>query len=203
MAPPYLHRIIFVRHGQTPYNAENRLQGQRDIPLDGKGREQASAVGRFLRDHLGGEIARLEARGAFWSSPLGRTRQTMELARIAMELPAQRYRLDPRLKELTFGDWEGLTWSEVEAKYPGAEIIRDADKWAFSPPGGESYAALAARVQSWLGERDSDVFIVSHGGVARAFMAILAGVAPSAAASAEIWQGRALIFDKGALSWVG
>jgi broad specificity phosphatase PhoE len=203
MAQPYRYRIIFVRHGRTAYNAENRLQGQRDIPLDGKGREQAGAVGRFLRDHLGGEIARLDANGAFWSSPLRRTRQTMELARMAMELPPRPYRLDPRLKELTFGDWEGLTWREVEAKYPGAETIRDTDKWAFAPPGGESYAALAARVQSWLDERDGDVFVVAHGGVARAFLAVLADVAPSAAANAEIWQGRALIFDNGACSWVG
>ena len=116
MAQPYPHKIIFVRHGQTSYNAENRLQGQRDIPLDGKGREQASAIGRFLRDHLGGEIARLEAGGAFWSSPLRRTRQTMELVRVAMGLPPEPYRLDPRLRELTFGDWEGLTWGEVGAK---------------------------------------------------------------------------------------
>ena len=89
MAQPYVHRIIFIRHGQTSYNAENRLQGQRDVPLDGRGREQASAVGRYLRDHLGEEMARLDAAGAFWASPLTRTRQTMELARVAMGLPPQ------------------------------------------------------------------------------------------------------------------
>ena len=61
----YPHRIIFVRHGETSYNAESRLQGQRDIPLNGRGREQASAVGRSLRDELAGELARLDAVGAF------------------------------------------------------------------------------------------------------------------------------------------
>jgi probable phosphoglycerate mutase len=203
MTRAYRHKIVFLRHGQTPYNAENRLQGQRDVTLDGKGREQASAIGRFLRDAIGAEMARLEAIGAFWASPLQRTRQTMELARLAMGLPPRPYRLDARLMELTFGDWEGLTWSEVEAKYPAAAQARERDKWNFTPPAGESYAALAERVALWLDERDGDVFVVAHGGVARAFMVMLAGVEASVAAGAAIWQGRALIFDKGEFSWIG
>jgi probable phosphoglycerate mutase len=203
MAQPYRHKITFMRHGQTSYNAENRLQGQRDVPLDGRGREQASALGRFLRDAMGAELARLAAAGAFWASPLKRTRQTMELARLAIGLPPLPYHLDARLMELTFGDWEGLTWSEVEAKYPSGAKARESDKWNFSPPAGESYAALVERVTPWLQERDGDVFVVAHGGVARVFMAILAGLPTSLAANAEIWQGRALIFDKGEFSWIG
>jgi broad specificity phosphatase PhoE len=203
MAQPYPHTIVFLRHGQTSYNAENRLQGQRDVPLDGKGREQASAVGRFLRDHMGAEMARLNAQGAFWASPLERTRQTMELARVAMGLPPQPYRLDARLMELTFGDWEGLTWDEVGARDPAGIRARAADKWRFTPPEGESYATLVERVRPWLEERDGDAFVVAHGGVARAFMVILAGVATSVAATADIRQDRALIFDKGQFSWVG
>ena len=58
-------------------------------------------------------------------------------------------------------------------------------------------------MKTWLDERDGDAFVVSHGGVARAFMAMLAGVAPSTAANVEIWQGRALIFEKGACAWIG
>jgi broad specificity phosphatase PhoE len=203
MARPYPYRVIFARHGQTAYNAENRLQGQRDIPLNGKGREQASAIGRFLHDHLGAEFMRLDAIGAFWASPLGRTRQTMELARVAMGLPPQPYRLDARLMELSFGDWEGLNWDEVEARHPEGVKARRADKWSFAPPHGESYADLVERVKTWLAERDNDVFMVAHGGVARVLLALLAGVATSVAADAEIWQGRALIFDKGEFSWFG
>jgi broad specificity phosphatase PhoE len=192
-----------VRHGRTAYNAEYRLQGQRDIPLDGKGCAQADAIGCFLRDHLSAETARLEAGNAFWSSPLARTRETMGLLRGAMGLPPERYRLDPRLKELGFGDWEGLTWGEIETQYPGAWKIRNADKWGFTPPGGESYAALVERVRSWLEECDDEIFVVAHGGVARALMVLIGGVTPSNAVSAEIWQGRALIFEKGACSWIG
>lgn len=203
MAQPYPHRIVFVRHGQTSYNAENRLQGQRDVPLDGMGRAQAGAVGGFLRDHMGAEMRRLDARGAFWASPLERARQTMELARVAMGLPPRPYRLDQRLMELTFGDWEGLTWDEVGARDPAGIRARAADKWRFTPPQGESYATLVERVRPWLDERDGDVFVVAHGGVARAFMVILAGVETSVAATADIRQGHALIFDKGEFSWVG
>ncbi len=120
-----------------------------------------------------------------------------------MGLPAAPFHTDARLKELTFGDWEGLKWDEVEARDPDGARAREADKWRFAPPHGESYADLVERVRPWLDERNADVLVVAHGGVARAFMAILAGVPPVAAASADIWQGRALIFDRGGFSWVG
>jgi broad specificity phosphatase PhoE len=199
MAQPYPNKILFARHGQTSYNAQNRLQGQRDVPLNGKGRQQAGAIGRFLGD----EMRQLEAEGAFWASPLSRTRQTMELARGAMGLPAHPYHLDARLKELSFGDWEGLNWGEVSARDPGLVTERHADKWDFTPPCGESYARLAARVASWLDEREGDLFVVAHGGIARALLTIVGGIATSVAAEAEVVQGRILVFDKGAFAWIG
>jgi probable phosphoglycerate mutase len=203
MAQPYPHKIIFVRHGETSYNAEARLQGQRDVPLNGKGRQQAAAIGRFLGGHMSAEMLRLDAANAFWASPLARARETMELARAAMGLAPERYQLEARLMELTFGAWEGLTWDAIKADHPAALQARAADKWAFTPPGGESYAALAERLRPWLAERDSDTLVVSHGGVARVFLVILAGVQPAAAASADIWQGRALIFAQGGHRWEG
>jgi broad specificity phosphatase PhoE len=203
MAEFYPHKLIFLRHGQTAYNFQSRLQGQRDVPLDGKGREQAGAIGRFLRDFLAAEIAGIESICGFWASPLGRARQTMEIARVAMGLAAQPYHLDGRLLELSFGDWEGMTWDQIESAYPGALKTRDADKWNYTPPGGESYAALAERVRAWLSERDGELFVVSHGGVARALMALIAGAELRVAAEAPIRQGCALIFEKGACAWFG
>jgi broad specificity phosphatase PhoE len=203
MQRPFQHRIIFVRHGQTSYNFENRLQGQRDVPLDGVGREQARSVGRYLSRARTEDIAGIEQAGAFWASPLKRTRETMELARGAMGLPAADYRLDPRLKELSFGAWEGLTWAEVSQKDPDGAKARDADKWNFAPPGGESYAMLVERVRPWLEERDGETFLVAHGGVARAFFILLANMPAVEAASAPIWQGRSLVFDKGRAEWIG
>jgi broad specificity phosphatase PhoE len=200
---PYPFRLIFLRHGETSYNAENRLQGQRDIPLNARGRDQASAIGKTLRARLGEEIDRLEAAGGFFASPLKRARETGELARAAMGLPPKRYRLDPVLMELSFGEWEGLTWAEVRARDPNGVKARRADKWRFAPPGGESYAMLAERLTPWLASLAGDAFIVSHGGVARAFMTLMAGVPPEIAAEAPIAQGRAILFDKGRYEWIG
>jgi probable phosphoglycerate mutase len=197
------YRIVFVRHGETDYNAEGRLQGQRDIPLNGRGRAQAAAIGRALAKALPEAIAALEAAEAFVASPLIRTRQTMELARASLGLAPERYGLEPALKELTFGDWEGLTWPQVAKRDPAGARAREADKWNFAPPDGESYAMLAARLQPWLESRQTDCFVVSHGGVARALMTLIAGVSPSAAENAEIWQGKAILFEGGAMRWVG
>jgi probable phosphoglycerate mutase len=196
------HRIIFVRHGETAYNAENRLQGQRDIPLNARGRDQARAVGRTLRARIGAEIDRLEAAGAFFASPLERARETMELLRAAMDLPPKRYRLDAALMELTFGDWEGLTWREVRTRDEAGVIARRADKWGFVPPGGESYAMLVERVRPWLASLAGDTLVVAHGGIARAFMTLLAGVPGEVAARTPIHQGRALDFDGGRYGWI-
>lgn len=203
MAQSFKHRLIFVRHGQTSYNFENRLQGQRDVPLDGLGREQARAIGRYLCKMEGAEIAEIEAAGRFWASPLHRTRETMELARQAMNLTPERYLVDARLKELTFGAWEGLTWAEVAARDPVGAKTREKDKWEFVPPGGESYAMLLDRVRPWLAELDGDTFLVAHGGVARAFLMLLTGMPKAEAAGAPIWQGRALVFDNGSAEWIG
>jgi probable phosphoglycerate mutase len=200
---PYPYRILFVRHGETVYNAEVRLQGQRDIPLNARGKDQAAAVGRMLRDRFGAEVARLDRAGAFRCSPLERARDTMAIARAAMNLPPGHFTIVDTLKELSFGAWEGLTWPEVEARDPAGVAARHADKWNFQPPGGESYAMLADRLRPWLAAQTGDRFLVSHGGVARAFMTILAGMPGEQAADVSIWQGRALIFEGGGFSWEG
>jgi probable phosphoglycerate mutase len=200
----YPYRILFIRHGETDYNAEGRLQGQRDTPLNGKGREQASAVGRTLAKLLRADLDRLEAANAFRASPLLRVRQTLELARAAMGFEPTRYELNDGLKELSFGDWEGSTWPEIEARDPAGLAARERDKWRFTPPNGESYATLSERLLVWLSQQEGDLFVASHGGVARALMYLLAGVEEETAASANIYQGRALAFEPGAkFRWVG
>ena len=203
MSQAFAHTVYFIRHGETAFNASGILQGQRDIPLNARGREQAGAVGRYLRDAYGAEMARLDAAGAFWASPLSRARETIELARAAMGLAPKAYRLDPRLKELSFGAWEGRGWREVERADAAGYKARQRDKWDFTPPGGESYATLTARVAEWLATCKGDVFVASHGGVGRALMALLAGAPKNVADSAAVWQGRALIFAKGGCVWVG
>lgn len=192
--------LYFIRHGETDWNREARLQGQRDIPLNDLGRDQARKVSRHVCDVVGGleNLRRLP----FLCSPLGRTRETMELLREELALPTGQYRLDDRLKELSFGDWEGLTWKELRRINPSAAAEREADKWGFAPPGGESYAMLSRRVGAWLAEITEECVVVAHGGVARTLLVLRAGYDQKRAATEDIWQGKVLVFDTAGARWV-
>lgn len=196
------HRLVFIRHGETAWNAEGRLQGQEDIPLNPRGRDQAQSVGRDLGKWLRRDGEGPIARYAFVASPLGRARTTMELARAAMGLDPNDYALDPALQELSFGDWQGLTWPEVKARDPQGAAAREADKWNFTPPGGEGYAQLAVRIGAWLAGVRQDTVAVAHGGVARALFNLIGGVPAARAPLMDIWQGRILIFENGAYRWL-
>jgi probable phosphoglycerate mutase len=192
------HAIYFIRHGETDWNAEGRLQGQRDVPLNDLGRVQAAEAGVILKS-----IVPQPDDLDWWVSPLGRTRETAELARAAIGLHATYYRTDDRLRELTFGRWEGLTWPELRKVDPEGAAARKRSKWTAVPPEGESYEMLVRRVEDFLPALRRDSVLVSHGGVARAMMTLLGGVPPAIAAEADIWQGRVLVFADGACRWVG
>src|SRR5258708_6934343 len=110
--------LYYVRHGLTDWNIAGRLQGHRDIPLNQAGRAQAAQCGQILRDLLARE-ARPAARLDYVSSPLSRARETMEIMRATLALVPTGYGIEPRLTEISFGDWEGLTYAEV--------MQRDAD----------------------------------------------------------------------------
>jgi probable phosphoglycerate mutase len=190
------HRIYFIRHGETDWNAEGRLQGQKDIPLNDLGRVQAHEAGLLLRD-LNAAPEDLD----WWVSPMARTRETAERMRQAIGLHPPYYKIDERLKELTFGRWEGKTWKDVRKDDPVGARTREADKWRAVPPEGESYAMLLERVKGFLPTLRRDSVLVSHGGVARVLMVMLGGVQPAKAASADIHQGRVLVFDQGECRW--
>ncbi len=191
------HTLYFMRHGETNWNAEARLQGQHDIPLNDTGRAQAAEAGRKLAGVLP------QPDSLPWQvSPLGRTRETAELARKAIGLPPTRYAMDDRLKELTFGDWEGRTWAELRSVDRNMVKARSADKWAYVPPRGESYAMLRDRIAGWLKTVNQDLVVVSHGGVARVLLALLAGMPGNEAAEAAIWQGKLLVFRGKSAEWV-
>jgi broad specificity phosphatase PhoE len=192
------HTLYFIRHGETDWNAEGRLQGQRDIPLNDLGRVQAEEAGLILKSlHANPEDM------DWWVSPLLRTRETAERARNAIGLNPTYYKTDARLKELTFGTWEGMTWKEVKRADPGRAALRERDKWGAVPPEGENYAMLCERVQGFLPALRGDSVMISHGGVARALMVMLGGYAEQKAAKEEIWQGRVLVFKAGGCQWIG
>jgi broad specificity phosphatase PhoE len=195
---PSRPKIYFIRHGETDWNLEGRLQGQKDIPLNDVGRVQAEEAARKLQ----GLVPHVEDL-AYVASPMTRTCETMEILRKTLGLHPESYRLDERLVELTFGVWEGMTWKEVRKAEPALAALREQDKWHYAPPGGgESYAMLVDRIRPILDDLTRDTVIVAHGGVARAFLSICCGVSSRQAASMDIWQGRVLVIEGRSYRWV-
>jgi probable phosphoglycerate mutase len=149
--------LALIRHGITAWNTAGRMQGRRDVPLSPAGRE---ALARFRPPP--------EVAGFAWlSSPLVRAVETAEL--LSGESPA----LDPRLVELDWGEWEGLTLDELRAAHPemAANEERGLD---FLPPGGESPRQVQDRIKPLLAELAGGPprVAVTHKGVMRAIMAL-------------------------------
>ena len=187
MSQPLLY---FMRHGETDWNVEGRLQGQHDILLNAVGYGQAEACGGILR----GVLARdgHDPRGFdYVASPLMRARKTMELVRAGLGLDQTDYRTDARLAELSFGRWEGLTFAELKRNACDVQALatREHDKWGFRPPGGESYADLLLRVRQWHATLARDTIVVAHGGVARTLIVHFGIEPPAAAPVHNIEQG--------------
>jgi probable phosphoglycerate mutase len=186
--------IYVVRHGQTDWNAERRLHGQKDIPLNPIGREQARLNGIDLAEILKVEGIAFD----FVASPLTRTRQTMEIIREAMGVDPEAYRTDERLVEVSFGDWEGSTIKELKATQRDRVTERNLNKWDFIPPGddAESYEIMSWRIASWLNSVDKPTVCVTHGGVIRSLFKMIADVPKHEAAEGDIPQDRILKIDR-------
>ena len=155
-------RIIAVRHGETAWNVQTRIQGQLDVALNEKGRWQAQRVGQALADE---DIA------AIYSSDLLRAHATAQaIADHSQDPRARAVQLHTGLRERGFGSFEGMTYADIESQWPEASKRwrqRDPD---FAPPGGETPLQVHARVaetvralaEPHLGEQ---IVLVAHGGV--------------------------------------
>lgn len=194
--------VYVIRHGQTDWNAIRRLQGQKDIPLNDFGRSQAVGNGMALAEILGEQANDFD----YVASPLGRTRETMELMRGAMGLDPKAYRTDERLVEVSFGDWEGHTLPELKLAFPDRVKERKAAKWDFIPPGddAESYEILSWRIGAWLSSVKTQTVCVCHGGVIRSFFRLVAGMDKDEASETHIPQDRILKVetDKNIAEWI-
>ncbi|MER9299463.1 phosphoglycerate mutase family protein [Mesorhizobium sp. M0621] len=191
--------VYIVRHGQTAWNAEFRLQGQADTDLNALGRKQATGNGGRLA-----ELVQNPEEFDFVASPMKRTRETMQRVRVAMKLDPDAYRTDPRLVEVNFGDWQGFTFPELETWYPGASRTRALDKWNFQPPGegAESYQMLLERVRPCFDAIQRRTICVTHGGVMRALFRFVLGLAEDEAANLEIPHDRLLKLEGKSLEWL-
>lgn len=191
--------IYYIRHGETAWNAAGRFQGSQDIPLNDLGRAQAVTSGGILADLIARNGHAAPAL-PFVASPLGRARATMELVRGALRLPQHDYAVDPRLREIGYGQWEGLTLPEMERHDAATFASRMADKWGVAAPSGESYASVTLRMREWLDSLRGDTVTVAHGGTMRALMVALGISTPLEASEIPIGQGVVYVFSDGRMT---
>lgn len=161
-------KIILIRHGQTDWNVLQRYQGHKDIALNDQGRTQAEKIALYLQSH--------EMVEAIYSSDLSRSLETAVIISTVLKLPVLS---DVRLKEISFGLWEGMTFTEVYEKYP-----LEFDNWFNNTqqvrvPGGESFDDVLHRSLQALNEiaarHTGTAVVVSHGGVIKAVLNHLNG----------------------------
>jgi len=159
-------RLLTVRHGETDWNATGRFQGQTDIALNAAGERQAAAVAERLS---------AERIHAIYSSDLRRAFSTATV--IAERQPVSAI-AEPRLREVHWGVWQGLTHAQIETQDPERLATWSEDRVNRQAPGGESLAQVASRVRNVLDEirvrhRDETVVLVAHGGVVRLVACLL------------------------------
>lgn len=147
--------VIIARHGETIWNLEGRLQGQLDSPLTSTGLQQAKVTAELLRSQCIKDI---------FASPLGRA---LETAKIIQEVIACDIKIDKNLKEISFGDYSGLTKLQIESENPCLLNEREKAKWKFRWHGGESYENLYSRAERFVSEHftimnKGNILIVAH-----------------------------------------
>ena len=179
--------LTLIRHAVTAWNTGGRVQGQSDVPLSALGEAQAEALcGRFSGANFSGAGVLL------YSSPLRRARTTAALA-----FPGQALVIDPRLSELNFGSFEGLTLAERRTLPEWREWTRDP--FSLPAPGGESYGALQRRAVAWLESLPDapHVVAVTHSGTIQTLLAYVLQM------ETKNWRKRVHLGHTGVTSFVG
>jgi probable phosphoglycerate mutase len=165
-------RIIAIRHGETDWNVETRIQGQLDIDLNEHGRWQAQRVAQTLAD---------EPIHAIYASDLLRAKATAQaIASKALVAPTGGVQLTQGLRERGFGVFEGLTYAQIANDWPEASRQWRQREPHFAPPGGETLTQLRARVKQTVHTLASkhlgqQIVLVAHGGIMDALYRLATG----------------------------
>ena len=141
--------LYYVRHGETDFNSQGRLQGRRDTVLNAHGRRQAAECGVLLHALFARE-RRQPQDFKYVSSPLKRVRKTMEIVRASLGLEPHDYEIDARLIEIAYGEWEGLTLPEIETRNAGISMRLISAAVGLSP------ASMRLMISSAIGFAASD-----------------------------------------------
>lgn len=186
--------ILLLRHGETEWNLERRYQGRFDSPLTQRGMAQARAIGRLLA------TVPEAASAAIVASPQGRARRTAEIILGHFNAGAE-LRLDDRLRELSLGSWDGLTYAEVSKRSPAIFEGDGRYDWYFRSPDGESYDVFAGRIADWLSEQEqsASIIVVAHGLVTRILRGLYAGLPRAAALTLPVGQDRIFRLSAGTI----
>jgi broad specificity phosphatase PhoE len=184
--------LIFVRHGETDWNAQGLIQGSIDTDLNERGREQARTVAALLATE-----ALDWASFQIITSPQRRARQTADYILTALRREADG--VDPRVRELGFGVWEGKPFWELKASpvYPA-----DAEgRYFWRPEGGESYEDGLSRINDWRAALTRPTLVISHGAVGRCLMGAVAALPPRELVNLPTPQGAFCNLSNGAVEW--
>ena len=188
--------LYYIRHGQTDWNRDRRIQGQTDIPLNETGHEQARAIAARIT-----QIVTDPADFEFIVSPLSRARQTMAHVLESYGLDEDTARVEPRLREVSFGEFDGKTWEQLN-KY-GIDPLADPGKYyKWRPTGGESYADTAKRVSSWLADQQTPAIVVAHGGISRILRGLVLGQTGAEFVGLPVPQDRFFKLENGEIEWI-
>ena len=168
--------IFLIRHGQTTWNRAGRLQGQADSPLTLLGAQQVEAIGKKLKEVIEAEKC------YFWSSPLGRTKQTTSIICDEITFNYDDVVFDKRLVEITLGDRDGYkSWKALFEDFPEDMARREKDPWNFSHPNGESSQMVSERVQPFM-EKIFKIegihIVVTHGVVSKIIRGMYLNLSP-------------------------
>lgn len=189
------HMIYLLRHGQTEWNRDRRLQGQGNSALTDLGRRQSV----LMADLLVREISE-PPNFRLVSSPLQRARETAEVVAGKLALPLE---FDDRLAEIALGEWEGRYYQEVQSECAPLLVGSTPYDWFFRAPGGESLEEMSARIGAWLGDcGDRPTIAVCHGLTGRILRGLFAGLDRETMLSQPVPQDGVYRLEKGKLAFV-
>ena len=174
LTPPRAGDLYLMRHGQTEWNVQGRLQGLLDSPLTPLGLGQARRQAWLMRDLL--HLPR-------YASTAGRAQQTARIVFAGLD-----FRSDERLQEIDIGDCTGLRLEEMRQRHAGGS----GDGWPAwydRAPGGEGLAGLESRVRAFLDDLDGPALIVTHGITLRMLRLLAMGRPIGRLPEMEVWQG--------------
>ncbi|HCH0141369.1 TPA: histidine phosphatase family protein [Vibrio parahaemolyticus] len=169
-------RIFVLRHGETEFNADKKLQGHCNSSLTSKGSDQARRVGTTLKQYVENRLFRV------YSSTLGRALQTSQIVCEELNYSYENLNKEPRLKEFSLGEWEQRTIPSLEQEIPNLLAQND---WYLQAPNCETYESVRERLSSCLSDvaHDEDIVVVSHGLTGIVLRGLLLGMDYT-----QVWQ---------------